>query len=69
MAGSPPSTPPTSSSPTVAATSGRGSTAPEAYSAIVSSSPGEADRIPTAVMSRSTSSRVSSRLGTLASPM
>ena len=52
-----------SSSPTVAATSGRGSTAPAAYCSIVPASRARRPGRPTAVTSLSTSVRVSIRLG------
>src|SRR5262249_36056323 len=64
----PASTPATSSSPTVAATIGRGSTVPSAYASIVAARPGEADSTPTAVTSLSASVRVSTVLGAPARP-
>ena len=65
----PASTSATSSSPMVAATSGRGSTLPLVKAAIAPGRPGEADSTPTAVRSPSTSSRVSIWLGEEARPM
>ena len=47
----------------MAATSGRGSTAPLAYAAMVASRPGEPDKMPTAVTSLRARVRVSMRLG------
>src|SRR4051794_34649509 len=64
----PPSTSAVRSRPTVAATSGRGSTRPVAYCSIVPSIRGEPLRMPTAVTSLRTAVRVSIRLGSLASP-
>ena len=66
---SPASTALTCSRLTVAATSGRGSTAPLAYAAMVASRPGEPDKTPTAVTSLRAKVRVSTWLGLPASPM
>src|SRR5262249_22057466 len=64
----PASTPATSSSPTVAATIGRGSTVPSAYASIVPARRGEADSTRTAVTSLTASVRVSTMLGLPARP-
>ena len=56
-------TPATSSSPTTAATSGAGSTPPDAYRSRAPSRPGEPLRTPTTVTSLSTTRRLSTGLG------